>query len=401
MEIVKRALSTIVTMTESPSISYSQAQVAALSDNAANSLEDLVNYFGLELTENNRMYTGSCPIHKGDNHSAFKLYKSNDDYGVVWKCHTRGCHETFSSSIIGLVRGLLSTRKYGWSTSGDEELSFKNTIKFLINWTSSDITNIKTNTEEIEKNLFSAQMQGVYNRPQTTSGLLNITRDQLKSSISIPADYYINRGFSSDILQKYDVGLCVTINKPMYNRNVVPIFSADYSTIVGCSGRSIFDKCPLCKCHHNPTHSCPGDKEKWKYCKWMHNKGFKAEEHLYNFWFAKDHIKQTKVVVLVESPGNVWKLEEAGIHNTDAMYGAKRNDMQLDILNRSGAMAMVILMDPDEAGRQATDKIIGMCQNTYQIYTYNNMLGDVADQTISYIKDNIQPLITEAEEDLL
>ena len=59
----------------------------------------------------------------------------------------------------------------------------------------------------------------------------------------------------------------------------------------------------------------------WIHSKWRHNKDFKTQEHLYNMWFAKEFIQSTRTAIIVESPGNVWRLEEAGIHNSVAIFG--------------------------------------------------------------------------------
>jgi hypothetical protein len=44
-------------------------------------------------------------------------------------------------------------------------------------------------------------------------------------------------------LEDYDVGYCDNPAKPMYERAVVPIYDNEHKYIVGCTGRSIFEKC--------------------------------------------------------------------------------------------------------------------------------------------------------------
>ena len=59
--------------------------------------------------------------------------------------------------------------------------------------------------------------------------------------------------------------------------------------------RSIFDKCNECKSFHSTEYPCPKDKEKWIFSKWKHNKDFKTQECLYNYWFAKEFILDTDI----------------------------------------------------------------------------------------------------------
>ena len=69
-------------------------------------------------------------------------------------------------------------------------------------------------------------------------------------------------------LNKYDVGLCTNPQRPMYNRVVAPIYDTEYKTMVGCTGRSIFEACPKCGTYHNPQRDCPSPEKQWLYSKW-------------------------------------------------------------------------------------------------------------------------------------
>jgi DNA primase len=176
----------------------------------------------------------------------------------------------------------------------------------------------------------------------------------------------------------------------MTNRVVVPIYDNNYKFMVGCTGRSIYEKCESCKGFHDPHNSCPHNDDIWKYCKWKHNKDFKSQNHLYNFWFAKEHILKTGVAIIVESPGNVWRLEENGIHNSVAMFGCSLSDRQKILLDSSGAMSLVILTDNDEAGRKAADQIKIKCQNTYRVFIPNISKPDIGEMTSAEINDEIK-----------
>jgi hypothetical protein len=215
----------------------------------------------------------------------------------------------------------------------------------------------------------------------------------MRANLIIPAKYFIDRGFNADILDKYDVGFC---NDPRdqynFNRVVVPIYDEAHKFIVGNTSRSIYDKCLICGTWHSPKESCPLPDNAWKFPKWKHSYKFKKEEHLYNYWFAQQHIKNTRVAILTESPGNIWRLEEAGISVGLATLGADFSDGQKFLLNNTGAMSIIIIMDNDEAGLRCSKEIAQVCKNTYKIYTFVPPQNDIGDMTVEEVQNTILPL---------
>jgi DNA primase len=176
----------------------------------------------------------------------------------------------------------------------------------------------------------------------------------------------------------------------MSNRVVAPVYDITGQYVVGCTGRSIFEKCGECKYHHDHNHSCPSKEEGYKYSKWKHSNGFKCQNHLYNLWFSKEYIKKDHIVIIVESPGNVWRLEENDIHNSVAIFGSSMSDRQKLLLDSSGAMKIVILTDNDDAGKKAAENIIEKCQKTYQIYTPTISKSDIGEMTSDEINKQIK-----------
>jgi DNA primase len=104
-------------------------------------------------------------------------------------------------------------------------------------------------------------------------------------------------------------------------------------------------------------------------------------------WNAKKHIKSSNnTVILVESPGNVWRLEEAGVHNSIAIFGTTFTDRQKMIVDCSGAMNIITIMDSDDAGNQARDKIYAKCKKTYNVTHIDIPADDIASMSIEDIK---------------
>lgn len=350
--------------------SIDQNRLKIVCDQLCDNIEDLFDYFNLDYKNNGKFYSMCCPIHGGDNPSALNIYHIGDSYRGNWKCRTHQCEKIFKGSIIGFIRGLLSHKNKNWLENGDDTVSFGQTLDFIKEFSKIDPTKISVSRVEKDKQSFVSNTNILTQKQNKVTNA--IKREHIKKALSIPSSYFLNRGFSADILIKYDVGDCITEGKEMYNRAVAPIYDANHEYMVGCTGRSIIDNI----------------KPKWK-----HSEGFRAEECLYNFWYAKDHIKQSKVVVLVESPGNIWRLEESGIHNGVAIFGANLNDKQKMLLDISGAMKIITIMDNDDAGIKAKEQIQKKCEKIYNIEHISISKNDVAEMTVQEIRETILPRI--------
>lgn len=371
-----------------------QAKLKILCDDLCDHIEELLEHFHLEYRSSSKMISMSCPIHGGDNSGAINLYTQGDTYRGNWKCRTHNCEKTFKGSILGFVRGILSNHKYNWSKEGDDTCSFQETVEFVSKFLNKNLADIKISHEHKNKQQFTNIINNIAKKTAQSNEVSNLpNRNTVRSNLSIPATYFINRGFSASILNRYDVGLCDKPNKEMTNRVVAPIYDNDHLFMIGCTGRSIFEKCQNCNCFHNSQDICPNEKDKYLYSKWKHSANFKSQNHLYNYWYAKDHIQKDGYVIIVESPGNVWRLEEASIHHSVAIFGSSLSDRQKMILDASGAMSIIILTDNDDAGRKAAETIKLKCQNTYKIFIPNISKNDIAEMSLDDIDKEIKPYL--------
>lgn len=377
------------TMKMNKSTSYDQNKLKIMSDQLCDNIEELLDLLDIDDYKiSDKMVIGCCPIHDGDNDSAFNLYHTGDSYRGNWKCRTHQCEEFFKSSILGFIRGCLSNKKYDWASKQDKVCTFHETIVFAEHFLGNKLSDIKVSNKQKEKNTFVNAIK--YINTKSVEEENRIPRSAIISSLNIPSPYFINRGFSKEILIKYDVGDCIKSDRPMSGRAVVPVYDQDHKYMVGCTGRAISDKCTICNSYHD-ANDCPEESKRYLYSKWRHNYGFKTQNHLYNYWFAKNKIKKTGCVVLVESPGNVWRLEEAGIHNSVAIFGSSLADIQKMLLDISGAMSIFTIMDNDDAGKKAAEAIMKKCQRTYNVYNIDIDYPDIASMTVDEIHTHIKP----------
>ena len=372
----------------SHSYKYSDSgKLKQLSAIAAQNINAIYDYFGIQQSSKNDILIKSCcPIHGGDNPTALNMYH-NGDFMVHYKCRTNQCEEIFGRSLIHFVRGCLSRFKYSWEKEGDKEASFSEAVEFLLAFLKQDFGALKSETVNIEKMHFGSLVNSISKKK--SSGM-KVSGEEYRKRIQFPCNYYIDRGFTKEVLEEYDVGYCDNPRKPMYKRAVVPIYDNDHKFIVGCTGRSIFEKCDKCNNYHDPKEKCR------HFPKWMHSKGFQKEKWLYNYWKAKNYIIDSGVAILVESPGNVWRLAEAGIHNAVAIFGTAFNQDQKHLLDESGALSIICLMDNDDAGRRAAAKIEEICGKLYRLYFPNLSSNDIADMNVNTVTSDIKPFIENA-----
>ena len=365
-----------------------QAKLNALTDLTVQNIDKIYNYFDVEPSyKNDILIKSSCFIHGGDNTTALNLYH-NADIRVHYKCRTQQCENVFGSSLISLVRGGLSKTRYKWNIEGDKEASFNETIEFLLSIAKQDFGNIKSHNTTVDgdKLKFSSLINSLTIPESEKTG---ISIELYRSKVEIPATYYLQRGYSIEILDKYDVGTCTRPKKSLYHRAVVPIYDPEGENILGFSGRSIHPECLQCKHYHDPDKKCHF------FPKWKHTKGFKKENCLYNYWYAKHYIATTGVIVLVESPGNVWRLEEADIHNSVAIFGTDLSTNQKKIIDASGAFSIVCLLDNDDAGKKGAKKIYEQCAKMYRLYFPKFEQNDIGDIDVDVVTNDIKPLISQ------
>lgn len=367
-----------------------EMKIQILSQIVALKIQELIGELGISLSRGGNKLIGRCPIHGGDNHAAFNIYPDGHTVPGFWLCRTHFCEKVFKKTIIGFVRGVLSNQKYGWVKTGDREVSFKDTIDWLCKFIGQDLNDIKVDVAEYERRKFVSNVNSLNKGKDGKSQ--GVTRSIVKNHLDIPAKYFIERGYSPHILSAYDVGLCDKQGREMYNRVVVPVYDKD-SLMIGCTGRSIYNQCNDCKSYHGSGTVCPADEVKWMFSKWKHSKDFNTGSYLYNYWKAMKSIRDTGVVCLVEGPADLWRLEECGIHNSVAIFGCELSDEQQILLEKTGAMSVILLLDNDEPGRSAVKEMTKKLSRCYDIYSPKYSTHDVGEMNCEQIQNEIVPII--------
>lgn len=378
-------------MQKTKDLHFDYELVEEIKDMACANIEELLSELGVDFRRNGKMMVGPCPVHGGDNLSAWNLYPEGEEVRGYWVCRTHHCEKRkgqndkllYGSTIIGFVRGVLSHQK-------GKDVRYKNAVDFLVKFLGyNKIDEInKPNSETIERRKYISSMRRLSVSPkQEKSGW---TKDKLRGILQFPAEYYINRGYSKETLDRYDVGL---YNKR--NRIVVPVYDDKYNYVAGFLGRSIWPQCNKCKKWHESKSKCPSTPYEIKESeKWL-NGSFQSTNYLYNYWFAVEHIRKSGVAILVEGAGDVWRLEENGIHFSLGLFGTDLTDAQRVLLDRSGALSIIVILDSDEAGQDGAKKLKQQLGRQYRMY-FPKIKEDAGELNQDEITEDIKPIIEKA-----
>lgn len=309
--------------------------------------DDLLAELGVRLGSTRRAYSGPCPVHNGDNPHAFCLYRQGDFPGK-WACYTRACEAHFPKTIIGFVRAVLSGTRYDWQPGlGRRSVAHNEAVSFCCDFLGVKLEGITVDAQAVARLRFLSDVRswGCHDARPVKA----MPRDSVRAALLIPAPYFLERGYSPETLDRFDVGLCTNPQRPFFERAVVPVYSQGKA--VGFTARSIHAECPECGLHHGG--GCPQDDDaRRRASKWLHLTNFHTGHYLYNLDHARPAAAAIKKVLLVEGPGCLWRCVDAGCEAVVASFGAKLSDAQQVLVETLGVREVLVGYDRDQAGEQ-------------------------------------------------
>jgi 5S rRNA maturation endonuclease (ribonuclease M5) len=347
-------------------------------------LEIFLKYFNISLNSDNKKYFGECPIHyNSDNPQALILYKNSG----VWLCTTHHCEQTFQKFPIGFVRALLSSKKRGWQDIGDTNKvsSVQDAIDFsqkLLNKSCFDLNKTpKTDILINEKRNFIRQSSLIKQQK------ILFTLENYKKHCEIPSEYFISRGFTKSILEKYNIGTLKKHNHQFNNKTVVPILDYSNKYIIGLSARINHPYCLICNYYHSINTQCIDKSTKTKIVKWEHSYGFDKRNCLFNYCESKECINKYGKIIIVEGPMDCVKLAEANICYSVAILGSSISQQQCTFIKKCNIDTVIIATDNDEGGEIARDSIIKYLGKNYKYINIDIPKNDIGDLTIEEIQE--------------
>lgn len=311
---------------------------------------DLLNHYGARQINSVGDYIRCCcPIHGGDNPTAF-VYNKNTK---LWYCHT-GCDT--GGSLFDFVMLI-------------EDISFVESIAKI-----AEIFNIDISNMEIAERASQTQRE--------IKQWLEYMRRKKKQKVNRPFDLaeleYTDlkqvtsfRHFTGETLEKYQCLLADQIkvrrDEKVYtlkNRLIVPIYQE--GILIGATCRKTKSEDFGAKWTTLPVNIETGIA-------------------LYNY----DSIIKGKPVIVVEGPFDVWNMEQLGFENVVASFGSHLTTDQIKLLQKV-TLDLILCYDPDKAGLKATERVLPEVKNKFNtsIMLLPNQKdpGELSEDEISQIR---------------
>jgi 5S rRNA maturation endonuclease (ribonuclease M5) len=347
---------------------------------------DLLASLGADLRPVGKSLLGPCPLHGGDRADALCVYTDGHTAPGLWCCRTRGCEAKWGRSLVSLARGLLSL-------AAGREVTRDAAARYACAFAGADWDSLKGDAEAEARRQFAAA-----DRPAGDPGE-GWDPAAVRARLRVPSPYFVGRGFLASTLESFGVGEATA--GPLAGRAVAPVLDPAGRLVAGAAGRSTWPRCPPesgCGRWHDPAEGCPtADRARLpEYAKWRNTAGFRREFHLYNFARALPAVNATKAVVLVEGPGDVWRLAEGGVTNAVALMGVTLADPQQALLEGTHAMAVVVLTDADGAGEHAHAEIRKKLGRGFRLSFPKTRLKDAGSYSAEEVKNELAPALAAA-----
>ena len=291
----------------------------------------------LDLKQRGRNYVAVCPFH--DDHSPSLVVSRERQMFTCFTCKTSG-------NVFSFVM------KY-------ENVSFPEAVQTVakkIGYTlKGDFSNFKESKYKKEFEIMDFVTKYYTNNINTTSGI-----NALK--------YLENRGITKDIIKEFNIGLALDKKDDLYNILIKKNYSLEDLSDLGLVNKinlNVYDTfinrimIPIENLQGNVVgftgRIYNGEEDTAKYLNTKETKIFKKGSILFNYHNARNAIRETKVVVVVEGNMDAITLSAKGIKNVVALMGVAMSQVQIDTLKKLN-VPIILMLDNDSAGLDATLK---------------------------------------------
>lgn len=277
----------------------------------------VLDKLGVAYNGRGNLIQGTCPCkqHGGDgnNKTAFSW---RQDIGY-WMCWTHHCETKFGNDIFGLVRSILQcdfNAALDWieKVLGNQSVGVIPTPRILK--PKGDL--------RVHAPLDETRLRFLKQRPQ----------------------YLLDRGYSPEVLDKYQIGLWDRIGSYMHERAVFPVRDHQ-GFLVGFTSRTIHDETWFTE-------------RSLDYKKWLHGRYFDRPPRdddslwtgsvLFNLFNSKTFLMPHRRMILVEGPLDGLKLQMYGIYNWVASLSTTFTAGHRSLLVQQGVSDLYVAYDADD-----------------------------------------------------
>lgn len=226
-------------------------------------------------------------------------------------------------------------------------------------------------------------------------------------------EYFITRNLSNKIINNNLIAFCPSYSRYEFpllkGRLIVPIKDV-HGNFLALAGRQI----PELKEQtiqafwdlygHEPA-KCSDRINKWTKGKWI-NEPYHKNKNLFFLDIAKTMARQKNYIILTEGYFDVYSFYDNGIENVVALCGTAISEFQITLASRY-CDNLVVVMDSDDAGKLASEKIINKIKelglNAIRVILPQGLDPDDFAQKydISFLDEAIQKLIADNKNKLV
>jgi DNA primase len=335
----------------------------------------LLEHYGCDIPQRNIKYDKvrcACPIHGGDNPVGFSLDLNSKQF----TCFTQHCGEQAEDGFWVAKNGRTPPRDMFLFIKMMEEkkafeegrrgfkCSFNRALKVASEIAGIELEKGLTYDKNVSDKLDNQRWIREMAKVNVEIELEVFSEEDIEvyqAQLPIADDYISTRNFEDYILEEFQIGYSPEgVDEPwnakkrnFMGRIIIPVRDED-GGLVGWSGRLATDDKKAIK----------------RYNKWMHKMDFDKGFVLFNFDKAKEYIRESKELILVEGPWDVIRLWSYGIYNVVAVMGSALTPEQLS-LAVSNSLKIGVMLDSDGAGLTGSNRICEQLKPYVDVYTYN------------------------------
>jgi 5S rRNA maturation endonuclease (ribonuclease M5) len=335
----------------------------------------LLEHYGCDIPQRNIKYDKvrcPCPIHGGDNPVGFSF----DLNQKMFTCFTNHCGEqpedwfwipkdyrsTVPRDLFLFIKMMEEKNAYEEGRRGFK-CSWNRALKVASEIAGIELESGKTYNKEMSDMLANQRWMREMAKINAEVELETFNDTEIEifqAQLPLADEYLATRNFEDYIIEEFQIGYSPEgIDEPYHankrdfmGRLIIPVRDENGS-LVGWSGRL-----------------CTDDKKAIKkFNKWMHKMDFDKGFVLFNFDKAKEYIKESKELILVEGPWDAIRLWSYGIYNAVAVMGSALTPEQLS-LAVSSALKINVMLDQDGAGQSGANRICEQLKPYVDVYTY-------------------------------
>lgn len=315
---------------------------------AHKNMRRLIKSLGFSGVDYGNRLVGCCPIPHGDsntpndNEQAF----SWDFTRQMWQCFSNQCHQAHGADVFALIQ---SVRKCG----------FKDAIQYVLDVIDHNIDDIKELDEAEAKRL-----EQVIRR---RSKLVHHKRmeEDLMRHLSV-SRYFLDRGFSAEVIAEFNCGgEWHKVKTYGEDRVIVPVYDPIEGFLIAFTCR-LLDDSLIESWRPKWCHALNFAEIRKKSVERTDAEKFHASSVLYNLHRASKHMGSSNTIIIVEGPGDVMRMWDAGIKNVVAVLGTSFSKHHRSLLHKVGCSKVVCVFDNDDAGIKAGKTVKKACDGYFE-----------------------------------